>query len=39
MKEGWTYKKLGEVCNIDFGTRVVKSRDAGSLLWWWWSYI
>ena len=31
MKEGWTYKKLGEVCNIDFGTRVVKSRDAGSL--------
>ena len=31
MKEGWTYKKLGEVCNIDFGTRVVKSRDAGSI--------
>ena len=30
MKEGWTYKKLGEVCNIDFGTRVVRSRDAGS---------
>ena len=31
MKEGWTYKKLGEVCNIDFGNRVVKSRDAGSI--------
>lgn len=31
MKEGWTYKKLGEVCNIDFGTRVVRSRDAGSI--------
>ena len=30
MKEGWSYKKLGEVCNIDFGTRVVRSRDAGS---------
>lgn len=31
MKEGWTYKKLGEVCEIDFGTRVVRSRDAGSI--------
>lgn len=31
MKQGWTYKKLGEVCNIDFGTRVVRSRDAGSV--------
>ena len=31
MKKGWTYKKLGEVCNIDFGTRVVRSRDAGSI--------
>jgi len=31
MKEGWEYKKLGEVCNIDFGTRVVRSRDAGSI--------
>jgi len=31
MKQGWTYKKLGEVCNIDFGTRVVRSRDAGSI--------
>lgn len=30
MKEGWTYKKLGEVCKIDYGTRVVRSRDAGS---------
>ena len=31
MKEGWEYKSLGEVCNIDFGTRVVRSRDAGSI--------
>ena len=31
MKKGWSYKKLGEVCNIDFGTRVVRSRDAGSI--------
>lgn len=31
MKEGWTYRKLGEVCNIDYGTRVVRSRDAGTL--------
>ena len=31
MKQGWTYKKLGEVCNIDYGTRVVRSRDAGSI--------
>ena len=31
MKEGWTYKKLGEVCNIDFGNSIVRSRDAGSI--------
>ena len=31
MKEGWTYKKLGEVCNIDYGTRVVRSRDGGTI--------
>lgn len=31
MKEGWTYKKLGELCRIDFGTRVVRIRDAGSV--------
>ena len=31
MKQGWTYKKLGEVCNIDYGTRVVRSKDAGSI--------
>ena len=31
MKEGWEYRKLEEVCNIDFGTRVVRSRDAGSI--------
>ena len=31
MKVGWEYRKLGDVCNIDFGTRVVRSRDAGSI--------
>ena len=31
MKKDWTYKKLGEVCEINFGTRVVRSRDAGSI--------
>ncbi len=31
MKESWTQKKLREVCNIDFGTRVVRSRDSGSI--------
>ena len=31
MREGWTYKKLGEVCNIDYGTRVVRSRDGGTI--------
>lgn len=30
MREGWTYKKLGEVCEIQYGTRVVQSRDGGS---------
>ena len=30
-KEGWEEKKLGEVCNIDYGTRVVRSKDAGSI--------
>ena len=31
MREGWTSKKLGEVCNIDYGTRVVRSRDGGTI--------
>ena len=31
MKKDWTYKKLGEVCEIQYGTRVVQSRDGGSI--------
>lgn len=31
MKENWTYKKLEDVCQIDYGTRVVQKRDGGSL--------
>lgn len=31
MREGWTYKKLGEVCEIEYGTRVVQARDGGSI--------
>lgn len=30
MKEYWTYKKLGEVCVINYGTRVVQKNDKGS---------
>ena len=30
-KHGWTYKKLGDVCNIEYGTRVVKKKDEGKL--------
>lgn len=30
MKENWTYKKLDEVCNINYGTRVVQKKDKGS---------
>lgn len=30
MKENWTYKKLGEVCEINYGTRVVQKKDKGS---------
>lgn len=30
MKEGWKVVKLGDCCNIDYGTRVVRSRDGGS---------
>ncbi len=29
-KENWTYKKLGEVCEINYGTRVVQKNDKGS---------
>ena len=31
MKEGWEYKKLGEVAEIQYGTRVVQKRDGGSI--------
>ena len=30
MKEGWTYKTLEEVCNINYGTRVVQKKDKGT---------
>ncbi|MBQ6277117.1 MAG: restriction endonuclease subunit S [Bacteroidales bacterium] len=30
MKHNWTYKKLGEVCTINYGTRVVQEKDKGS---------
>ena len=31
MKEGWEYKKLGEIAEIQYGTRVVQKRDGGSI--------
>ena len=31
MKAGWEIKKLGEVCKINYGTRVVQKRDGGSM--------
>lgn len=31
MKQGWKIKKLGEVCEVLFGTRVVHKRDGGSV--------
>lgn len=30
MKQNWTYKKLDEVCEINYGTRVVQKNDKGS---------
>ena len=30
MKQNWTYKKLDEVCDINYGTRVVQKKDKGS---------
>lgn len=30
MKHNWEYKKLGDVCRIEFGTRVVQKKDGGS---------
>ena len=29
MKQGWEIKKLGEVCEINYGTRVVQKKDGG----------
>ena len=31
MKEGWIVKKLGEVCEINYGTRVVQKKDGGTI--------
>lgn len=31
MKKDWTYKKLEEVCDINYGTRVVQKKDGGSI--------
>jgi type I restriction enzyme S subunit len=31
MREGWERKKLEEVCEINYGTRVVQQRDGGSI--------
>jgi type I restriction enzyme S subunit len=30
MKQNWIYKKLDEVCDINYGTRVVHKKDKGS---------
>mgnify|MGYP002868799800 CR=1 FL=1 len=29
-QHGWTYKKLEDTCNIDYGTRVVQKKDKGT---------
>lgn len=29
MKAGWDTRTLGEVCNVEYGTRVVQKRDGG----------
>ena len=31
MKEGWKYTTIGESCNINYGTRVVRSKDGGTI--------
>ena len=31
MKEGWEIKKLGDICSISYGTRVVQKKDGGSI--------
>lgn len=29
MKQGWKVKPLDEICNVEYGTRVVRKRDGG----------
>ena len=31
MREGWVVKTLDDVCEIEYGTRVVRKRDGGSI--------
>ncbi len=31
MKQGWEVKKLGDVCEVEYGTRVVNKRDGGTI--------
>jgi len=31
MKQGWEIKKLDEVCEVEYGTRVVNKRDGGTV--------
>ena len=31
MIQGWEIKKLGEVCSINYGTRVVQKKDGGTI--------
>ncbi len=31
MRENWKYSTIGESCNINYGTRVVRKRDGGSI--------
>ena len=31
MKEGWEVRKLGDVCEINYGTRVVQKKDGGTI--------
>lgn len=31
MKEGWEYTTIGESCDINYGTRVVRAKDGGSI--------
>lgn len=31
MKQGWEIKRLGEVCEVKYGTRVVQKKDGGTI--------